>query len=106
MKSGILVNGRLLDIVFNDIIEAGQWAYANGYNPGEYKAVQLLPNGEINHRAIIQVYSYKKGDYILENHYTTDGKFHLPMERYEVDKERFKEEYRGDLYKVDAWIEY
>lgn len=47
----------------------------------------------INHRAIIQVYDFQAGKYILENHYTTCGTFHLPMDAYETDKKYFKIEY-------------
>lgn len=102
----VFYKDRLLDERFDSIIKAGQWAYQQGYSPNDFKAVKLLPDGEINHRSIIQVYDCKKGDYILENHYTTCGLFHLPMDRYEEDKIIFGNKYSGERYILNAWIEY
>lgn len=102
----VLYKDMLLDERFEDVIKAGQWAYSQGYSPDDYKTVKLLPDGSINHRAIIQVYDCKKGDYILENHYTTCGLFHLPMDRYEEDKISLGEKYHCKRYIFNAWIEY
>lgn len=91
---------------FDDVIKAGQWAISQGYNPEEYKVVNFLPDGSINHRAIIQVYDYKTGKYVLENHYTTCGKIHLPIEKFKEDKKAIMERFSRERYKVNAWIEY
>lgn len=105
--AGILLNGKLLEKTFPEgIIKAGQWAYSQGYKPEEYKTVLLMPDGTVNHRAIIQVYDYKIGEIILENHYTTCEKFHFPMEKYEEHKEYFTNKYNEKNYSVTAWIEY
>lgn len=104
--AGVLLNGELLPNTFPDIIKAGQWAYAQGYSPDNYRIVLLLPNGQINHRAIIQIYDYKQGRIMLENHYTTCGTFHLPMEQYEQDKKLYETMYKdNDKIKVSAWID-
>lgn len=107
ITAGILYKGNLLDQIFPEgSIKAGQWAYSQGWSHDDYKTVLLLPNGEINHRAIIQVYDYQAGKYVLENHYTTCGTFHCKMEDFEVDTQRLKEQYAGKRYEVSAWIEY
>ena len=102
----ILYKGRLLDERFEGVIKAGQWAYGQGFSPDDYKTVELLPDGTINHRAIIQVFNCSTGHYVLENHYTTCGLFHLPMERYEKDKEYFAKKYSHKKYIFNAWIQY
>ena len=107
LTAGILLNGKLLKKTFPEgIIKAGQWAYSEELNENEYKIVLLMPDGSINHRAIIQVYDYSAGKIILENHYTTCGTFHFPMAQYEEHKELFKQKYNSDNYNVTAWIEY
>lgn len=107
LTAGILLNGELLEKTFPEgIIKAGQWAYSQGYNPNDYKTVLLMPDGTLNHRSIIQVYDCKAGKIILENHYTTCGTFHLPMERYEEDRKYFTKNYKEPRYRVTAWIEY
>jgi|GEM_PF-4919556 len=104
--AGILYEGKLLEKTFEEgVIVAGQWAYSQGYR--DFQTVLLLENGEINHRAIIQIYDYKRGDYCLENHYTTCGTFHFPMEKFEEDKAYYTKKYEGDSrYSVSCWIEY
>lgn len=105
--AGVVFKGELLKEVFEEgIIKAGQWAYAQGFDPKDFITVLLLQNGEINHRSIIQVYDYKAGKYILENHYTTCGTFHWPMDKYEEHKAYFTEKYADKRYKVSCWIEY
>ncbi len=107
ITAGILYKGQLLEKQFPEgSIVAGQWAYLQGYAPEDYKVVLLLPDGEINHRAIIQVYDYQAGKYILENHYTTCGTFHYPMSDYEAHKAYFTGKYAGSRYEVSCWIEY
>ena len=105
--AGIVYQGDLLEETFPDgIIKAGQWAHLQGWNDTDYKIVLLLPNGEINHRAIIQIYDSVKGDNILENHYTTCVEFQLKMENYENDIIKLKASYSDERYKVTAWVEY
>jgi hypothetical protein len=107
LTAGIILNGKLLNKTFPEgIIKAGQWAYSQGYNSEEYQVILLMPDGTINHRAIIQVYDYLTGKIILENHYTTCGTFHFPMEKYEEHKKYFENKYNSKTYKVTAWIEY
>lgn len=107
-RFAVMYKDRILEKVFNDLIKAGQWAYEEGYDPDKYTVVELLEDGEINHRAIIQVFDFEKGqgNYLFENHYTTNGLFHLPMEQFEEDKKKLKEKYSGDRYLFNAWIEY
>lgn len=105
--AGIIYKGKLLENTFPEgIIKAGQWAYLQSWSHDDYKIVLLLPNGEINHRAIIQIFDYKKGDYTLENHYTTCGEFHCKMENYESDIKRLNAFYSDERFKVTAWVEY
>lgn len=107
ITAGILYKGELLKRQFSEgSIVAGQWAYSQGYAPDDYKVVLLLANGSINHRSIIQVYDYQTGRYILENHYTTCGTFHLPISAYEADVKRIKKEYSDSRYDVSCWIDY
>lgn len=105
-RFGILYKENFLDKVFNDRIKAGQWACKEGYDKNKYNVVELLEEGEINHRAIIQVYDSKKGNYLFQNHYTTNGLFHLPMERFESDKRKYEKKYSGDRYLINAWVDY
>lgn len=107
ITAGILYKGNLVDQTFPEgCIKAGQWAYSQGWSHDDYKVVLLLPSGEINHRAIIQVYDYQSGKYVLENHYTTCGTFHCKMENFETDTEKLKKHYSEPRYNVSAWIEY
>lgn len=104
--AGIIYKGELQDQIFPEgCIKAGQWAYRQGWSHEDYKVVLLLPSGEVNHRAIIQVYDYQVGKYVLENHYTTCGTFHCKMENFEEDTKRLKAQYAGERYNVSAWIE-
>lgn len=81
MKSvSVLYKGKRLEKRFDDVIKAGQWAISQGYNPEEY--------------------------YVLENHYTTCGKIHLPIEKFKEDKKAIMERFSRERYKVNAWIEY
>ena len=107
ITAGILYRGELQDQIFPEgSIKAGQWAYTQGWPHEDYRVVLLMPSGEVNHRAIIQVYDFQVGKYVLENHYTTCGTFHCKMDDFENDKEKFKGKYNDSRYGVSAWIEY
>jgi hypothetical protein len=107
-KAGVIHEGKLLEVPpFENVIEAGRWIHSQGYDPNVYRAVLLLENGDVNHRAIIQVYDCKTGRYTLENHYTTCGTFHLPMEKYEADKEFYENKFMDSMrYLITCWIDY
>ncbi len=107
-KAGILYKGKLLNVPpFENVIKAGRWAHSQGYDPDDYKTVLLLADGSINHRSIIQVYDCRTGRYVLENHYTTCGTFHLPIEKYEEDKAFFEEKYKNSSrYRICCWKDY
>lgn len=105
-EAGIVYKGKLLPEKFPNNIVAGQWAYNQGLNPKDFQIVNLLPNGEINHRAIIQIYDARQGRIILENHYTICGTFHFPWSHYEVDKAHYENLYKGNKdVRVSAWID-